>query len=65
MGYDIRCRELAQVFLSDVMPLSDAATRLSDELAQEIQDAIEGFISLNVPHTASKDCWCKPITEKP
>jgi hypothetical protein len=41
MSYDAKCAELARVFLSDVKKDDDAA--MVAELAQEIQDAIEGF----------------------
>jgi hypothetical protein len=41
MGYDIRCEDLARVFLSIE---SWATDREVAELAQEIQDAIEDYI---------------------
>jgi hypothetical protein len=65
MSYDQRCHVLAQVFLSDAMPPSDRAFRLTDELAQEIQDTIEAFMGREVPHTLSRACWCQPKVVTP
>lgn len=42
MGYDSRCYDLAAVFLSDSPEKNTEANR--DELAQHIQDEIEGWI---------------------
>ena len=45
MSYDTKCHELAQAFLSDEKLDAPLKAKLSEKLAQEIQDLIEGFIA--------------------
>ena len=45
MSFDQRCRDLAEVFLSDEKIDAPLKAKLTDKLAQEIQDLIEGFIA--------------------
>lgn len=61
-GYDSECELLAIHFLNDAR-IYDSPLR--QQLAQAIQDAVEDFFAANVPHTASKDCWCEPTVERP
>lgn len=48
MSYDTKCYDLAKAFLSDVpkdkLPTKEGHDQAADELAQEIQDAIEDFL---------------------
>lgn len=45
MAFDPKCYELAECFLPDA-----AIPRLKDELAQQIQDAIETFLQIERDH---------------
>lgn len=42
--YDVKCYELAKLFLSEAIP--HAPEKIISNLAQEIQDCIEDFITL-------------------
>ena len=54
MSYDARCHDLARAFLRDHEPLSDKVRdALADELAQEIQRAIEDFLLDHFGRTAA------------
>jgi hypothetical protein len=48
MSYDIRCRDIAMVFLSDEPGFKDLPemqrNALADELAQDVQDQIEASL---------------------
>ena len=45
MSYDVKCHDLAKVFLFDVLlPTQDGFDQAADELAQHIQDSIESFL---------------------
>jgi hypothetical protein len=44
MTYDPKCYDLACAFLEDVEPREDLE-RLRDQLAQSIQNTIEGYLS--------------------
>lgn len=46
MSYDTKCYELAKAFLTDVDTKEWATERHIDQLAQDIQDAIEGYIAV-------------------
>ena len=53
MSYDERCHALALIFLNEYEPLSDEARKiLSDELAQDIQNAIENFLRYHFEETS-------------
>lgn len=46
MSYDVKCLSLAEAFLGDLeIPTAEGYRQAGDELAQTIQDAIEGWIS--------------------
>jgi len=58
MGYDSRCYDLAAVFLSDNPEKNTEANRA--ELAQHIQDEIEGWIEFilqpsNLAHKTAQE----------
>lgn len=45
MSYDSKCYQLAALFLSDELEADHPRfAMLADRLAQQIQDAVEGFI---------------------
>ncbi len=46
MSYDTKCYELAKVFLTDVDTKEWATERHMTQLAQDIQDTIEGYIAV-------------------
>ena len=50
MSYDAKCHTLALAFLSDFQDaaLPHPRAKLADELAQQIQDAVEGFIEAEI-----------------
>ena len=65
MSYDTSCYDLAESFLEDVIqhtktnPSFDRDARIkrhSDKLAQEIQDAIEGYIEYNICGQGASVC---------
>lgn len=48
MSYDTKCHDLAKEFLSDfAYPTEEGEEAAAKELAQVIQDAIEGWIAAN------------------
>lgn len=51
MGYDTKCRELAQAFLEDA-PEEQRTKEHEEELAQVIQDAIEEYLEVLSEPTA-------------
>lgn len=48
MSYDVKCHELAQAFLSDESMTDDVRSKATHDLAQQIQDLIEGFIEFDL-----------------
>lgn len=53
MSYDTECYRLAATFLSDEGISSiEELNKLTDKLAQEIQNTIEGFLQHDVPQAA-------------
>lgn len=49
MGYDTKCYELAKSFIDDSNIPVYERDKMADELAQEIQDCIENFLSSKEP----------------
>jgi hypothetical protein len=49
MGYDTKCHDLAQSFVEDSTIPAHEHGKMTDELAQEIQDCIENFLSDKEP----------------
>lgn len=45
MSYDAKCHDLAAAFLADERLTPEARERHTDRLAEEIQNAIESFLS--------------------